>query len=214
MISESPTESSLATESRFSASDVAAILRERGWLDAGATSGAEAAARKNAFPAGPKPCAGEITFRSADHAKQELESWLREAALLLGPHCAERDALTGLLRLVFEYDAQDILRSPESHRVLAREGAREVIRELAHLVLEGPEMDSDRFKRIILALKTRLRFRGRELFHPIRLALAGRAGEGELDRVILLLDPGARLPFRAPAKSNRQRMLDFCAALD
>ncbi len=214
MISESPTESSPPTGGRFSASDVAAILRERGWLDAGAASGAAAAARKNAFPAGLKPCADETTSPSVDHAKQELESWLREAALLLGPHCADRNALTGLLRLVFDYDAQEILRSPESHTVLAREGAREVIRELAHLVLEGPEVDFDRFREIIHALKTRLRFRGRELFHPLRLALAGRAGEGELDRVILLLDSGARLPFRAPAKSNGQRMLDFCAALD
>jgi hypothetical protein len=53
-----------------------------------------------------------------------------------------------------------------------------------------------------------------DLLHPIRIALAGRAGEGELDRVILLLDPAAQLSFVVPVKGTRQRMLEFCAALD
>ena len=56
--------------------------------------------------------------------------------------------------------------------------------------------------------------RGRELFHPLRLALAGRSGEGELDRVILLLDDAASLPFAVPVKSARARILEFCGALD
>jgi hypothetical protein len=63
-------------------------------------------------------------------------------------------------------------------------------------------------------LKEDKELRGRELFHPIRLALAGRAGEGELDRVILLLDEAAVLPFAVPVKSVRTRILEFCAALD
>src|SRR5713226_8656099 len=106
------------------------------------------------------------------------------------------------------------LRRPESHAVLAREGAREVIRELAHQVLEGPPVDSDRFKEIVSALKERLRHRGRQLFHPIRLALAGRAGEGELDRVILVLDCAAALPSCIAVKGTRQRMLEFCASME
>lgn len=165
----------------FTASDVSAILRKRGWLEA------------------PAPA---------------LEPWLEEAAALLGPQAAGHKALEELLALVFQYDARRLLEAPESHTVLAREGAREVIRDLGRLVLAGPEMDSERFKEIVSALKARLRFRGRELFHPIRLALAGRAGEGELDRVILLLDWAARLPFPAPVKGTRQRVLEFCAALD
>jgi len=141
-------------------------------------------------------------------------AWLEQAATLLGPQAADPAALADLLGLVFQYDAAAILRSPEAHTVLAREGAREVIRELAHMVLEGAEVDSDRFKEVVTALKEKTGRRGRELFHPIRLALAGRAGEGELDRVILLLDAAAKLPFAAPVKGARQRMLEFCAALD
>jgi hypothetical protein len=75
-------------------------------------------------------------------------------------------------------------------------------------------VDSDRLKEIVEGMKTAVPYRSREMFHPIRVALAGRAGDGALDRVILLLDSAARLPFAVPVKSTRQRMLEFCAALD
>jgi len=63
-------------------------------------------------------------------------------------------------------------------------------------------------------LKDGMELRGRELFHPIRLALAGRAGEGELDRVILLLDEAAGLAFTVQVKSTRARIIEFCSGLD
>jgi len=44
--------------------------------------------------------------------------------------------------------------------------------------------------------------------------LAGRAGGGELDRVILLLDEAASLRFTLPVKTARERILEFCSAMD
>jgi hypothetical protein len=147
-------------------------------------------------------------------ATPELSAWLQHAALLLGLHAMDRAALADVLELIFDYDADALLAIPENQAVLARVGAREVIRELAHRILDGPGLDSDRYKEIIDGIKATLRYRGRELFFPIRLALAGRAGEGKLDRVILLLDSAAKLPFTTPVKDTRQRMLEFCSALD
>ncbi|MGC2332116.1 MAG: hypothetical protein WA581_11720 [Candidatus Acidiferrales bacterium] len=170
----------------FTAADVAAILRERGWLDA-----------------------------SRDiMAGTPLGRWCAHAAELLAPHAADRAALVDLLALVFAYDAQALVRDPANHAVLARVGVRDVIREVANRLLEGGDLDSDRFKEIIDGVKTTLPHRGRELFYPIRLALAGRAGDGELDRVILLLDAAAGLDLSVPVKGARQRMLEFCAAFD
>jgi len=140
--------------------------------------------------------------------------WCDRAVALLGPRAADLAALGELLALVFHYDAREILARVDSHVVLSRYGAREVLRELALLLLEGASVTSDRFKEIVSHLKDKLEIRGRELFHPIRLALAGRAGEGELDRVILLLDEAAELSFAPPVKSTRARILEFCAALD
>jgi hypothetical protein len=89
-----------------------------------------------------------------------------------------------------------------------------VLRHLALRLLEGGPLTTDRFKEVVNTLKDSLGIRSRELFHPIRLALAGHAGEGELDRVILLLDEAASLSFNVPVKSARERILEFCAALD
>jgi nondiscriminating glutamyl-tRNA synthetase len=141
-------------------------------------------------------------------------AWCEHAAAILGTHASDRAALTQLLGLVFHYNASQILALAENQAVMSRYAARDVLRRLGLLLLEGGPLTSDRFKEIIDRLKTELDIRGRELFHPIRLALAGRAGEGELDRVILLLDEAAALPFAIPVKSARQRILEFCAALD
>ncbi len=180
MLPEDTLETASAAVNSFAAAEVAAILRERGWL------------------------AGEPSLTQV--------AWCERAAALLGAHAVDRGALGGLLGHVFAYDARTILQQVESHVVLARYGAREVIRELALLVLEGGAIDSDRYKEIVTALKARLELRGRELFHPVRLALAGRAGEGELDRVILLLD--SAVPAGFVVKGTRERILEFCAALD
>ena len=149
----------------------------------------------------------------AEPSSQQL-AWCERAAALLGPHAAGHAALANLLALVFHYEARDIIAQVDSHVVLSRYAARDVLRQLALLLLDGAPLTSERFKEIVSALKEGLDIRGRELFHPLRLALAGRAGEGELDRVILLIDEAASLPFVVPVKSARARILEFCAAMD
>jgi nondiscriminating glutamyl-tRNA synthetase len=185
MSSGAPPEA-ISTSGPFTSKDVAVILRERGWLNA----------------------------EHAAESQGELQAWLGKAAELLGPHAADRVALEKLLALVFVYDAAVILCEPANQAVLAREGARDVIRELANRVLASGDVDSDRLKEIVDGMKAALPYRSRDMFHPIRVALAGAAGNGELDRVILLLDAAAKLPFAALVKGTRKRMLEFCAALD
>ena len=150
----------------------------------------------------------------ASDASPAQFAWCERAAALLGSHAADRRSLADLLRLVFHYDARELLSKVESHAVLSRYAARDVLRHLALLLLDGAPLTSERFKEVIAALKDRLGIGSREIFHPIRLALTGHAGEGVLDRVILLLDEAAALSFSVPVKSARERILEFCAALD
>ena len=150
----------------------------------------------------------------ANEPTPEQIAWCERAAAILGSHASSSATLVDYLGLVFRYDAREILAKVESHVVLSRYAARDVLRQLALLLLDVGPLNSERFKEIITQLKEGMALRGRELFHPIRLALAGRAGEGELDRVILLLDEAAGLPFAVPVKSTRARILEFCAALD
>jgi glutamyl/glutaminyl-tRNA synthetase len=150
----------------------------------------------------------------ATQISPEQSTWCERAANLLGPHAPDREALATLLGLIFHYDAGEILTHVESHAVVSRTAAREVLRQAALLLLDGAALTSESFKEIVNVLKEKFDFSSREIFQPLRLALAGRAGDRELDRVILLLDEAAALPFAAPVKSTRTRILEFCAALD
>jgi glutamyl/glutaminyl-tRNA synthetase len=144
----------------------------------------------------------------------EQGAWCARAAALLGPHAVDRAALDELLSLIFHYDAREVLAREESHVILSRYAARDVLRQLALQLLDDAPLTSERFSEIVTLLKNTLDVRGRELFHPLRLAVAGRSGEGDLDRVILLLDEAAKLPFRVAVKSARERILEFCSVLD
>jgi hypothetical protein len=172
----------------------------------------ESAAPLNLFTAG--DVAGVLCERGwiSGGISAEQNVWCERAAFLLGPQAADRQALAELLRLVFEYDAGLVMGDVEAHSVMTRYAARDVIRLLARLVLEGGPCTVDRFKEIVTALKAGLALRGREVLYPLRLALAGQAGGGELDRVILLVDAAAEGGFAV--KTVRQRMIEFCSALD
>ena len=182
-MSEIPGENQTVAVNPFCGADVAEVLAVRGW---------------------------GVAEERGDEAAQL--AWCERAAFLLGPQVADRDGLADLLGLVFEYDAGRVLNDVEAHNVMARYAARDVIRMLARLVLDGGACTPERFSEMVTALKTELDIRGRELFHPVRLALAGRSGEGNLDRVILLIDAAWEAGFAV--KTVRGRMVEFCSVME
>ncbi|MGH9702755.1 MAG: hypothetical protein ACRD4K_05225 [Candidatus Acidiferrales bacterium] len=182
----------------WTARDIETILRQRGWLKIECDAGLEAWLAE----------AAALLSRSTGNTAVEVEARSHPEAE------QSREALADLMNLIFQYDAEESLARIQSHIVLARAGSRAVIRELANRVLEGPEIDSNRYKLLLEGLEQTVGFSGRGLLHPVRLALAGRAGEDELDGVILLIDRAAGLPFAVAVKSTRQRILEFCAAMD
>jgi len=107
---------------------------------------------------------------------------------MLGGHAADRAALTELLGLVFQYGrSRNYFTSGESCGAFTVCGAGVLAAGGAGLCWSGTAQTSDRFKEIVTALKEGMELRGRELFHPIRLALAEGRGRGNWDRVILFI---------------------------
>src|SRR5712691_3981128 len=89
----------------FTAADVAAILRERGWLNAADVTVARVFRSEELALQIP-------ASEDAGGNKQDLEVWLEDAAAWLGSHAAGRGALAELLSLIFFYDAGTILQRP------------------------------------------------------------------------------------------------------
>ena len=102
------------------------------------------------------PAAVAVILRERGWAVAELQAaqaaWCEHAAAILGAQAADRGGLAELLGLIFHYDSREILARVESHAVLSRYAARDVLRQLALLLLEGEALDSERFKEIVTAL--------------------------------------------------------------
>jgi glutamyl-tRNA synthetase len=120
------------------------------------------------------------------------------------------------LALLFDYDADSALRDPHVGDEMRGEPARAVVTALAEELAAAPRLDRDRFRTAANQVKARTGQKGKALFHPIRLALTGRAEGPELDLAVPAIDLGADLPREAGLPKilgNRERAAAFVDAI-
>jgi nondiscriminating glutamyl-tRNA synthetase len=120
------------------------------------------------------------------------------------------------LAFLFDYDARSVLDRDAIAAEMGAAAARAVVRALAGELAAAPRLDRERFRAIANEVKTRTGQKGKALFHPIRIALTGRAEGPELDLAVPAIDRGADLPPSAglPAiLGNRERASAFAAEL-
>ena len=120
------------------------------------------------------------------------------------------------LALLFDYDAEAALADPHVRDEMNGDGARAVVTALADELAQSPRLDRERFRAAANQVKARTGQKGKSLFHPIRLALTGRAEGPELDLAVPAIDRGAELPADAGIPrilGNRERAAAFVNAL-
>jgi glutamyl/glutaminyl-tRNA synthetase len=120
------------------------------------------------------------------------------------------------VRFVFEFDAAAALARAEVASVLDEPGAREVIAALA-AEIPGPLLDRESFRSAASRVKERTGFKGKALFHPIRVAITGEPAGPELDLAIPAIDRGALLPSSARVArvvSCKERAEAFAVAIE
>ena len=83
-----------------------------------------------------------------------------------------------------------------------RAGARAWSRALAEELAAAPRLDRERFRAVANRVKARTGQKGKALFHPIRVALTGRAEGPELDLAVPAIDRGAELPGRRASRRS------------
>ena len=138
-----------------------------------------------------------------------VRAWLREVLDLLLPSVDELSQLPAQAAIFFEYDARVSLQVAENQEVLTHPGARQVIEAFAEKALENGELTPDRFRGVLEQVKQATQQKGKNLFHPIRVALTGTASGPQLDRLIPLVEAGSRLELSKPIKDCRSRLLEF-----
>jgi nondiscriminating glutamyl-tRNA synthetase len=127
------------------------------------------------------------------------------------------EQVPGRLAFLFEYAPERALEDPHVRKELNTGGARSVVTALADELASAPRLDRDLFRMVANHVKARTGEKGKSLFHPIRIALTGRAAGPELDLAVPAIDRGANLPPDAGIPTilgNRERAAAFVRALN
>jgi nondiscriminating glutamyl-tRNA synthetase len=120
------------------------------------------------------------------------------------------------LAFLFEYAAERTLADATVAEEMRAPGARAVVDALTEELNAAPRLDREKFREIANRVKAKTSQKGKALFHPIRVALTGRAEGPELDLALPAIDLGAELPASAgiPAiEGNRERAATFARVL-
>jgi nondiscriminating glutamyl-tRNA synthetase len=121
------------------------------------------------------------------------------------------------LGFLFDYDAEAALGHRQLREEMRGEQAGAVVRALAEELASAPRLDREKFREVANRVRARTGQKGKALFHPIRVALTGRAEGPELDLAVPAIDRGAELPPSSGVPTilgNRERADRFVRALE
>jgi glutamyl/glutaminyl-tRNA synthetase len=136
----------------------------------------------------------------------EEASWATDLTELLLNHVNRLDDLGTEARRALAFDPDVDLHSPDVLEILAHPGARSVIQALAECLDDSVPVDGTVYREIASLVKQKTGQKGKHLFHPIRVAVTGRASGPDLERLIPLLERGQRLPLPAPVLGVKGRV--------
>ncbi len=81
--------------------------------------------------------------------------------------------LPAAARQIFEYDASDVVRGQATRHVVEDASSLEVLEAFIPKALAEPEMSYERFRKLAKAAQRETGKKGKELFHPLRVAVTG-----------------------------------------
>ncbi len=147
----------------------------------------------------------------------EADVWLDKIIHMLAPSVDRLDQLPEKASLIFTYDANAALASPDNAEVLAGPQTDAVLARFVFKILEDECAREDRltpeqFKKIVNEVKAETGVKGKELFHPIRIAITGSHSGPEFDKLIPILEEGSHLQLPKHVLSVRERVEEFAKA--
>jgi glutamyl-tRNA synthetase/nondiscriminating glutamyl-tRNA synthetase len=130
----------------------------------------------------------------ADELTPEAQTWLAHVTASLVPSVNKLDELPERAAAVLDFDPVAALEAPENAEVLGAETARIVLDAFAaKLAVEPEPVEAARFKALIKEVQKETGVKGPALFHPIRIMLTGVQSGPEFDKLVPLMEEGARL---------------------
>jgi glutamyl-tRNA synthetase/nondiscriminating glutamyl-tRNA synthetase len=141
-------------------------------------------------------------------------AWLERVLDAVVKNISHLSELPDAVRLIFEYDAKSVISGEETRHVIEEAGPREVLGAFIPQALATGEMTYERFREIAKSVQRETGKKGKELFHPVRVALTGAVSGPELEKLIPIFEEGAKLslPLARRVKSVAERLREFAEA--
>jgi glutamyl-tRNA synthetase/nondiscriminating glutamyl-tRNA synthetase len=138
--------------------------------------------------------------------------WFVNLIRLLAPSVDRLEQLPERASLIFSYDAGAAVTGEETRHVVEDAGARKVLKAFIPKVMAETTLTYERFREIAKAVQRETGKKGKDLFHPIRVAITGAVSGPELEKLIPIFEEGSKLPLARHVKSVAERLREFVEA--
>jgi nondiscriminating glutamyl-tRNA synthetase len=138
--------------------------------------------------------------------------WLEEAAEVLTERIDRFSEFPQKVREIFDFAPAEM--EEELKKELKGECASRVVRLFSEKISKIKEFDYAKFTSLAKDIEKETGCRGRDLYHPLRIALTARGSGLDLDKFIPLIEKGARLGFPVPVKNCAERVSEVSRLLE
>jgi glutamyl-tRNA synthetase len=135
---------------------------------------------------------------------QEVSDWAGRLAMLFADRLPKMADLPGQAAFLFDFSAARSLADPGLAGELRQPRARAVVEALVRRLDDQP-LTAPRFQAIADEIRRELGVKGRDLYHPIRIALTGAASGPELVKLLPIIEEGSRLRLAQPVAACAAR---------
>lgn len=135
-----------------------------------------------------------------------IKDWIGDMVQTLLKYLDKFEDVVAHAELIFDFNPEENLAREEVKQTLAEDGAKEVIRELYNRLEQAERLDVERYRELIAQVKQATGQKGKQLFHPVRVALTARTVGPELDQLVLILERGQELDLPVKILGVRERV--------
>ncbi len=142
----------------------------------------------------------------------EVLAWIEPVMGAVLKNISLLSELPEATRIIFDFDAARAVATPEFQEMLAAPASVEVLKLFIPKVLAGASLTYERFREITKAVQKETSKKGKDLFHPVRMAVTGASSGPELEKLIPIYEEGAKLDLPSPVKNVAKRVREFADA--
>jgi glutamyl-tRNA synthetase/nondiscriminating glutamyl-tRNA synthetase len=145
-----------------------------------------------------------------ENPNDNTRAWFAKVVALLAPSVDKLEQLPERAALIFHYDPVAAVSSPDNAEIMGAPKTADVLAAFVQQAqADSSPMTPERFKAIMNEVKAKSGAKGKDLFHPVRVALTGSHSGPEFDKLIPILEEGSKLNLPQHVMSVGERLHGF-----